>query len=347
MDGKKDVLGLTMKDINLLPEEIKSQASSSTKSKVSKAVSESAENVKDFVDNVASKVSPDKGKGMITNLSKNLKDSIIEGIQNNSEKAATFLHSLKKDKIKNLEKLLDVSKKDLMVSSKKNYIYGNRAGKMVIIDRDIWGEPCTVTIKETNKVIVKVIKFFEDEPFVFPVFNEKNVSGDIMHMDKSQIWYRNRDEVTIVLFRNQEPDFIKVNLKDVKYLTGKALMDYIENSKILYFDKRLKDILITGRNVKIENVVIIRPFYTIYKEEGNPYTVLMFDDCKNLCNELTLYKLPNMKVEAWDVLFSVDIVNYIKSKGYSFDNFKQDSNYIEYWEDVGSKKICVMRCKVN
>lgn len=347
MDGKKDVFNITMKDINLLPKEVNSSMSSGKKERVGKTVSGIAGDVKSFADNVTSKVSSEKGMGMISNLSKNLKESIVEGIHNNSEKAAVFFHSLKKEKMRNLEKLLDVSKNDLMVSSKKNYIYGNQAGKMIIIDRDIWGEPSNVTIKDNSKVTVKVIKFFDEIPFVFPVFNEKNVSGEIIHMDKSQIWYKNRDEVTVVLFRSQEPDFIKVSLKRTKNLTDKALKNYIENSKILYFDKKLKDLLIEERNIEIENVVIIRPLYAIYKEAEQPYTVLMFDEIKNLCNELTLYRLPDMKVEAWDVLFSEDIVNYINSKGYSLNNFKQVGDYIEYWEDVGSKKICVMRVKTK
>ncbi len=347
MDSKKDVLGITMKDINLLPDEIKRSANTAKKHKVGKAVSEGTEGVKELVEAMASKVSSGKGTGVITNISKNLKDSIVESIQDKQERVASFLHSLKKDKIRNLEKLLDVNKKDLMVSSKKNYIYGNPTGKMVIVDRDIWGEPCNVTIKENNKVTVKVIKFFEDIPYVFPVFNEKNVTGIIIHIDRSQIWYKNRDEVTIVLFRSNEPDFIQVSLKKCKGLNDDDLKNYIENSKILYFDKKLKDLLIEDKNVKIENVVIIRPGYTIYKNADRTYTIILFNEFKELCGELNLFRLPKMEVEAWDVLFSKDIVKYINEKGYSFDNFKQDNNYIEYWEEVGSKNVCVMRCKIN
>ena len=98
-----------MKDINLLPDEIKRSANTSKMLKVGKAVSEGTEGVKELVEAMASKVSSGKGTGVITNISKNLKDSIVESIQDKQERAASFLHSLKKDKIRNLEKLLDVN----------------------------------------------------------------------------------------------------------------------------------------------------------------------------------------------------------------------------------------------
>jgi len=73
---------------------------------------------------------------------------------------------------------------------------------------------------------------------------------------------------------------------------------------------------------------------------------MLFDQFKNLCDEFTLRKLPNLSEAALDVLFSLDIVEYVKSKGYAFENFKQDDDYIEYWQEIGSKRVCVMRCKI-
>ena len=350
MDNKKQALDVTMKDINLLPDEIKDTSFISPKARRFSKSGDEVEGGKNLVNTIASKVSSvqySKSKDIISSLSKNIKNSIVDSFQEKSEQAADFLHSLKKDKVRNLERLLELEKKDLVVSSKKNYIYSNSAGKMVIIDRDIWGEPCSVTIKETNKVIVKVVKFLDDIPYIFPVFNEKNVSGKIIHIDKKEIWYRNKDEATIVLFRSHEPDFIKVNLRNTPGLSGEALMDFMENSKILYFDRSLKELIIERRNVSIENIVIIRPNYTIYKNSQDSYTVLIFDEVKILCDELTLSKLPDMKVEGLDALFSKDIVEYIKTKGYVYENFIQDDNYIEYCEEVGSKRICVMRCKIG
>ena len=58
-------------------------------------------------------------KEIFSSLSKNLKDSIHD----TSEKAADFINSLKKDKIRSLEKLLNVDKKDLMTSNKKKALY--------------------------------------------------------------------------------------------------------------------------------------------------------------------------------------------------------------------------------
>ncbi|MFZ5989901.1 MAG: hypothetical protein ACOYWZ_22620 [Bacillota bacterium] len=307
------------------------------------------EGIKGLMEAITSKVSStqyNKSKEMISNLSKNLKDSIVGSIQEKSERAADFIHSLKKDKIRNLERLLSVTKKDLMVSNKKNYIYNTGAGRMVIIDRDIWGEPCTVTVKDSTKVVVRVVKFFKDYPYLFPVFNEKNLNGDIIFMDEGEIWYRNKDDATLVLFKNEKSDFLNVSLKKVKGLNNKALLNYLECCKMLYLEKTLNDILVIERKIKIEDMVRVRREYTIYKNPDNTYTVLLFDECKNLCDEFTLRKLPGLSEEGWDVLFSNDIVEYIKSKGYSFDNFRQDSGHIEYWQEIGSKRVCVMRCKI-
>jgi len=71
---------------------------------------------------------------------------------------------------------------------------------------------------------------------------------------------------------------------------------------------------------------------------------LLFDQFKNLCDEFTLRKLPNLSEAALDVLFSLDIVEYVKSKVMP-SKLKQDDDYIEYWQEIGSKRVCVMRCK--
>lgn len=300
------------------------------------------EGVKGLMETIASKVSVDQSKEVLSNL----KDSIVDNIHERSERAASFIHSLKKDKIRNLERLLDVTKKDLKKSDKKNYIYITDAGRMVVVDRDMWGEPCTVTVKEGNRVILRLVKFFKDYPYLFPVFNEKNLNGDIIFMDDGEIWYRDRDIATLVLFKNEKPDFLTINLDKVKALKEKELLKYLENCKILYLEKRLNDLLLVERKISIEDIVRVRPGYAIYKNSEKTYTVLLFDQFKALCDEFTLRKLPNLSEAALDVLFTLDIVEYIKSKEYSFEGFKQDNDYIEYWQEIGSKRVCVMRYKI-
>jgi len=296
---------------------------------------------KGLFDLIASKVHVDQGKEILSDL----KDSLIDNIQDKSKRAVDFLHSLKKDKIRNLERLLDVTKKDLKKSDKKTYFYMTAAGRTVLVDRDIWGDPCTVTVKEANKVVIRLVKFFNDRPFLFPVFNEKSVTGDIIFMDEDEIWYRNKDEATLVLFKNDVPDFLNIKLNNTKGLNEKQLLKYLENCKMLYLEKRLNNLLLVERKIGIENIVTIRNGYVIYKNTDADYTVLLFDNLKNLYDEFTLKKVPDLSERAMDVLFSEDIVEYIKSKGYSFENFKEDNDYLEYWQNIGNKRVCVMRCR--
>jgi len=305
-------------------------------------LSTSNEGVKSLMETITSKISVDQSKEILSNL----KDSIVDNIQERTERAANFIHSLKKDKIRNLERLLDVTKKDLKKSDKKNYIYITEAGRMVVVDRDMWGEPCSVTIKEGNKVLLRLVKFFNDYPYLFPVFNEKNLNGEIIFMNDGEIWYRDKDVATLVLFKNDKPDFLTINLDKVKGLKENELLKYLENCKILYLEKRLNDLLLIERKVSMEDIVRVRPGYAICKNSERTYTVLLFDQLKALCDEFTLRKLPSLSEAAMDVLFSLDIVEYAKSKGYAFENFKQDNDYIEYWQEIGSKRVCVMRCKI-
>jgi len=300
------------------------------------------EGVKNLMETITSKISVDQSKEILSNL----KDSIVENIHERRERATSFINSLKKDKIRNLERLLEFTKRDLKKADKKNYIYITEAGRMVVVDRDMWGDPCTVTIKEGNKVFLRMVKFFKDYPYLFPVFNEKNLNGDIIYMNDGEIWYRDKDVATLVLFKNEKPDFLTINLDKVKAFKEDELLKYLENCKILYLEKKLSDLLLEERKIAVEDIVRVRPGYALYKNNEKTYTILLFDQFKNLCDEFTLRKLPNLSEAALDVLFSLDIVEYVKSKGYAFENFKQDDDYIEYWQEIGSKRVCVMRCKI-
>ena len=56
--------------------------------------------------------------------------------------------------------------------------------------------------------------------------------------------------------------------------------------------------------------------------------------------------MPRLSERAMALIFSKDIVEYIISKGYDFESFKQSGNHIEYWQDIGRNKVCVMRVKI-
>lgn len=308
------------------------------------ALSSVNEGMKSLVDIISSKLTSgqSQGKELFSNLSKNIKDSIYD----KSERAVDFINSLKKDKIKSLERLLNVDRKDLMASNKKSFIYSSESGRMVIVERDIWGDPCTVTIKNANKVELKTVKFFNNQPYLFPPFSEKKIKGDVIFMGEKEIWYRDRDNVTVVLFEDETPDFLNINLKEAQNLKEKDVLTYIEKRKKLYIDDKLKNLLLDERQIDINDICEISSGYAIYKNNEGNYTVLLLDEFKTLYKELVIKKIPNLSERAMALIFSKDIVEYIISKGYAFENFKQSDDYIEYWQEIGSNKICVMRVKI-
>jgi|GEM_PF-285685 len=342
MENKKDVLRVTMKDINLLPDDFLISSNARTRNKV-KAQSEEVK----ITASDDSSVQSEKVKDGVAVLPKNLKENILDSIQHNSERAASFLNSLKKEKIRNLERLLSIDKKDLAFSSKKYYIYCNDSGRIVIVERDMWGEPYTVTIKEGTDVSIKRSMFFDNEPFLFPIFNEKNLSGEIIYMNDSEIWYLGKEEATLVLFKSDKPDFLKISLKNFKNINNKkALHTYLDSHKMLYLDKKLHEIIVEQRNIPLEDIVRVREGYAVYKNTSRTYKVLLFNEFRELYDEYTFSKLPSVNEEGWDVLFSKDIVEYVKANNYSFENFRQDDGYIEYWQNIGTKRVCVLRCKI-
>ncbi|MDQ2087682.1 hypothetical protein RBH29_14730 [Herbivorax sp. ANBcel31] len=339
------------KDINLLPEEYRSasQRSSIGKKKEGILAKEVSDGVKGLMDMISSRVSSiqyEKSKHKITEFSKNLKYKLTGNLQQNTGVRLNLIQYLKNHKLRRLEKVLGLEKRDLIVSSKMNYMYCTDTGKVVIVDKDIGGEPCSITIKESQKVTIKCVKFFRDYPFVFPAFSEKNLKGDVVYVDTNEIWYVDKGEATLVLFKNNEPVFLKIDLEKLQYNKNyKELTNYLNNHKMLYLNKDLKELLIEKRGLAVEDILKISLSYIIYKEDEQ-FRVLLLDGDKNIYNEVKMNKLPNVNEEAWDILFSREIYDYIVENGYSFDNFRQDEDCIEYCQEIGDRKVCVMRCKI-
>ncbi|ADU74866.1 hypothetical protein M972_111890 [Acetivibrio thermocellus AD2] len=340
------------KDINLLPEEYRFASSrpSSDKRKDDGGIKEVGNSIKGLMDIISSKVSSlqnEKVKGFNSNTTKSLKNNISESISQNSEKPSGLPYSLKRARLRNLEDILNLSKKDLVVSSKFNYVYCTDFGKVVIIDKDSQGQPKTVTIKEADNISVKTIKFHNAHPFLYPKYNESSLPEQIIYMDKNEIWYLADSEAIIVTFKNDTPDVLKISLANLKQNNNlKVVLNYIGCHKFLYQNKKLQTILLEERKIKTEDIIRVQDHYALYKEGNDSYRVLLFDELKNISNEFTLTELPNVNEEAWDVLFTNDIFQYVQENGYSFSNFRQDNDYIEYWQNIGSKSVCVMRCKI-
>ncbi|HOM03175.1 MAG TPA: hypothetical protein PLH43_10145 [Acetivibrio sp.] len=340
------------KDINLLPEEYRFASSrpSSDKKKDDGAIKEVGNSIKGLMDIISSKVSSiqnEKAKGFNLSTSKSLKDNTNENVSQSSEKPSGFLYSLKKARLKNLEDILGLDKKDLVVSSKFNYVYCTDFGKVVVIDKDTEGHPKTVTIKEADNISVRTIKFHNTLPFLYPKYDERSLPEQIIYMDKNEIWYKADSEAIIVTFNNDTPDFLKISLSNLRQSNNlKVILNYIECHKFLYQSNKLKTLLLEERKVKIDDIIRVQNHYALYKEGSESYRVVLFDELKNVVNEFTLTELPNVNEKAWDVLFTNEIFQYVKDNDYSFSNFRQDNDHIEYWQNIGSKSVCVMRCKI-
>ncbi len=353
------------KDINLLPEEfryvsprsVKRKDNNAVKNNTNKntaikdtAIKEVSDNVKGLMDMITSKVSSiqyQKSKKMLSNLSNGLIGNSAGSIKQESSKPLGIFNSIKKVKLRNLEQILKVNKKDLIVSSKMNYVYCTDFGKVIVFDKGADGIPQTVTIKTPDSITVKSVKYDKETPFLYPKFNEQDLPKDIIYMDEEEIWYMGENEATLLLFKNDTPEYLKINLSDVKLnRNSKALLNYLECYKILHQDKRLSNLLLEERKIELHNIVRVRPHYALYKESNKSYKVLLFDNAKNICNEFSIQELPNVNAKAWDVLFTNEIYEYVKSNGYSFDNFRQANDHIEYWQNIGSNKVCVLRCKI-
>jgi len=286
-----------------------------------------------------------KGKSTISDLSNNIKSSIVKSIENKPKQVSELIKSFKHEKIKNLEKLLKVEKNQLIVSNRKNRIYRTEAGYMYIIDKDVWGEPVSVTIKDDKKVIIRTIKYLNNKPYLFPVFNEKNVSGIIIYMNQHEIWYQDDNIITVVSFKGETSDITKIKVANIKSLSQNKLFEYINNYKVVGKNKKLQEI-VREKDLRIDDVLIITTKYIVGKDSKNFIKAYLFDNEYKIYDEIPLRVLPQIEPTAYDVLFSEEVLNYIRANKYNIEDFIQNGDFIEYWQNIGDTKMCVMRYKI-
>jgi len=285
------------------------------------------------------------GKKAISDLSKNIKSGISKSIEGKPQQISDLIKSLKNEKIKNLEKVLKVEKSQLIVSNRKNRIYRNDAGYMYIVDKDVWGEPATVTIKDDKKVVVRCVKYLKDQPYLFPVFNEKNVNGTIFFMSKDEIWYKDDNTVIVVAFKGEVASLTKIKISNMKTMSQPKLHEYINNFKIINKNKKLHE-LVKEKDLRIDDVLIVRNSCIIGKDSKDTLKAYLFNNEYVVHDEIPLRVLPSIEPAAYDILFSSEVLEYIRANNYSIENFKQNGEYIEYWSRIGQNEMCVMRYKV-
>ncbi|MCX7923597.1 MAG: hypothetical protein N3B21_16535 [Clostridia bacterium] len=303
------------------------------------------ENLKKLLDNLKVKNVSVKYSESISNFSKSLRHGMVKGLQEKSKQTSEAITSFRNrnNKLKNLEKLLHTDKSHLITSNKRSNIYRSESDKLVIIDKNIWSEPVTVTIKQMNSVTIKCVKFLEEQPFLFPVFNEKTISGRIIYMDVNQLWYQDNDTINVVTFRNSSPDFIKIKINNIKCYEKEALIKYVKNYISVQKSARMTA-FIKEKAINIADIVRITRYYLIEKsKQSNSMKVYLFDDEGSFYDQLSLSRLPSVDDTSLDLLFTKDMTSYIKSNNYPLEDFKQNDDFIEFWQNVGSKKVCVMR----
>ncbi|KNY26875.1 hypothetical protein [Pseudobacteroides cellulosolvens] len=286
-----------------------------------------------------------KGKGTISDLSNNIKSGIVKNIENKPKQISELIKSLKHEKIKNLEKLLKVEKSQLIVSNRKNRIYRTEVGYMYIIDKDVWGEPVSVTVKDDKKVVVRTIKYLNDQPYLFPVFNEKNVSGIIIHMTQQEIWYQDDNIVIVVSFKGETSDITKIKIANIKSLSRNKLHEYINNYKAVGKNKKLQEI-VKEKDLRIDDVLIVTNKYIIGKDSKNFIKAYLFNNEYTIYDEIPLRVLPQIEPLAYDILFSEEVLDYIRANKYNIEDFTQNGDFIEYWQKIGDRKMCVLRYKI-
>ncbi len=286
-----------------------------------------------------------KGKGAFSDLSNNIKSGIVKNIENKPKQISELIKSFKHEKIKNLEKLLKVEKNQLIVSNRKNRIYRTEAGYMYIVDKDVWGEPVSVTVKDNKKVVIRTIKYLNDQPYLFPVFNEKNVSGIIIHLSHQEIWYQDDNIITVVSFKGEASDITKIKIANIKSLSRDKLHEYINNYKVVGKNKKLQEI-VKEKDLRIDDVLIITNKYIIGKDSKNLIKAYLFNNEYTIYDEIPLRVLPQIEPLAYDVLFSEEVLDYIRANRYHIEDFIQNGDFIEYWQNIGDRKMCVLRYKV-
>ena len=230
------------KDINLLPEEFRNLSPrSADRRREGRAIKEVNDNIKGLMDMItsrASSIQQEKRKKPSPDLSTSFTKGTFTVSQKKKDGTVGFFRAFKRTDLRKLEKALDVCKKDLIVSSKSNYVYCTDLGKVIVVDKGVNGLPKTVTIKNSDNITTKTIKFSNNTPYLYPKFNEKGLPKNIVYMNRDEIWYLDNDKAILLIFKNGEPEHLKINLSgSVSTKNPKALMNYLETYKILHQDK--------------------------------------------------------------------------------------------------------------
>jgi hypothetical protein len=296
--------------------------------------------------NIAFKEKLQMGKDNLQKTSLRIKENLSNTFHKKAEETNEFIDTVKhkNTKTKNLETLLGLDKSQLISSDKTTSFYKHSRNKIVIFEKDILENPCSITIKESTKVNIFLVKYSEYIPFLYPAYDEKDITGQIIYMDKDQVWYRDMDKLTLGYNNGNTMEFSTVKISELAGFTEEELVPYIKTYFSIIRSPKVSK-LVKEKSLLVANIIRLGDSYVIYKNHEN-YVVYIYSYNLQNYDELNLKRLPKISLSSFDALLASDIIKYIKENNYPIEEFEEKGGYIEYNREVGRNKISVMRFKV-
>lgn len=289
----------------------------------------------------------ENGRGNLQKVSSRMLENMSNSIHKRAEETNEFIDSVKNknSKIKNLENLLDLDKNLLVSSDKTTSFYKYSRDKIVIVDKDILGDPCGVTVKEGLKVRVFTVKFEDYTPFIYPSYDERDISGEIIYMDKDEIWYRDMDKLTLGYNNGNSMEFRTVRLSSLEGFSDANLVQYIKKYAAVMRSPKISE-LVKDNSIEINNIIKLNDNYVIAKNKDSGYTIYVYSYASRNFDELPLRRLPNIQLGSYDMLLAPDMLKFIKENDYPIEDFIEKNGYIEYNREVGRTNVSVIRFKL-
>lgn len=286
------------------------------------------------------------GKDNVQKTSLRLKENLSNTFSKRAEETNEFINSVKHKnaKTKNLETLLGLDKSLLVSSDKTTSFYKHSKNKIVIFEKDILENPCSITIKDSSKVSIFVVKYSDYTPFLYPAYDEREITGQIVYMDNDQIWYRDMDKLTLGFNTGSSMEFSLVKVSELIDFTEEDFVPYIKKHFAIIRSAKLSK-LVEDKDLLVNNIIKINDAYIIYKNKEG-YSIYIYNYSIQDFDEIYLSHLPKINLNSFGALLAPDILRFIRENNYPIEQFEEKGGYIEYNREVGRNKISVLRFKI-
>lgn len=287
------------------------------------------------------------GKKSLFKTSSKVKDNISTNIHKKAEETNGFFDTMKNKntKVNNLENYLGLDKSYLVSSDKTTNVYKPSYGKLVIIEKDVTGDPFSITVKEFSDTSVFVVKYEQYTPYVYPNFDERQIKGKLCYLDKNQVWYRDYDTVTILYKVAHTMHVLVIKLSDIPEINEENMHQTIKNYFEVVNSPSMRR-LVRDNHITYNNIMRIKDEYMLIKNEEKGYSVFIYNNQEGGFVKHDFAKLPDIDLSTYDVLFKPDMLSFIIKNDYPLESFEEKNGYIEYNEFIGKNKVCVFRYKI-